>query len=78
MKTTVHACLESMLYDATVALSNARKECLEAQKDFFANNLLPDRFREAKKAEGEAYKRLYDLEATKRIITEMEEKGIEI
>ncbi len=78
MKTTVHVCLESMMYDATISLSNAIKEYSEAQKNFFENNGSSYRFRATKKALDEAYQRLSDLEATKRIITEMEEKGIEL
>ncbi len=78
MKTTVHACLESMLYEATVALSTASKEYSEAQKEFFENNDSPYKFRATKKRLDEASQRLYDLEATKRIITEMEDKGIEV
>ena len=78
MKITVHASLESMLYDATVALSNACKEYSEVQKDFFENDGSSYRFRSAKKVLDEASQRLYDLKATKRIIDEMEEKGVEL
>ncbi len=78
MKTTVHVCLESMLHEATVTLSDAIKEYLDAQKNFFENNGSSYRFRATKKALDEAYQRLSDLEATKRIINEMEEKGIEV
>ena len=78
MKITVHACLESMLYEATVQFNKLKDLYEQAAEDFFCNNGSPDDFRKAKKDKDTAMQRLIDLETTRRILKEMEDKGIEL
>lgn len=78
MKPTVHACLESMLYEATVQFNKSKDLYGQAAEDFFCNNSNPDDFRKAKKDQDTAVQRLIDLETTKRILKEMEQKGVEL
>lgn len=78
MKPTVHACLENLLYEATVQFNKSKDLYEKAAEDFFCNNGCPDDFREAKKDQDAAMQRLIDLETTRRIIKEMEDKGIEL
>lgn len=78
MKPTVHACLESMLYEATVQFNKSKDLYEKAEEDFFCNNGSPDDFRKAKKDQDAAMQRLIDLETTRRIFKEMEDKGIEL
>lgn len=78
MKPTVHACLESMLYEATVQFNKSKDLYEKAAENFFCNNGSPDDFRKVKKDHDAAIQRLIDLETTRRIIKEMEDKGIEL
>ncbi len=78
MKPTVHACLENMLYEATVKFNKSKDFYEKAEEDFFCDNGSPDDFRKAKKEQDTAMQRLIDLETTKRILKEMEDKGIEL
>lgn len=78
MKPTVHACLESMLYEATEQFNKSKDLYEKAAEKFFSNNGSPDDFRKAKKDQDAAMQRLIDLETTKRILNEMENKGIEL
>lgn len=78
MKPTVHACLESMLYEAIMQFNKSKELYEKAAEDFFYNNGSPDDFRKAKKDQDAAMQRLLDLETTRRIIKEMENKGIEL
>lgn len=78
MKHTVHACLENLLYEATVQFNKSKDLYEKAAEDFFCNNGSPDDFRKAKKGQDAAMQRLLDLETTRRIIKEMENKGIEL
>lgn len=78
MKSTVHACLENMLYEATVQFNKSKDLYEKAAEDFFCNNGSPDEFRKAKKDQDAAMQRLIDLETTRRILKEMEDKGIEL
>lgn len=78
MKPTVHACLESLLYEATVQFNKSKDLYEKAAEDFFCNNGSPDDFRKAKKDQDAAMQRLIDLETTRRILKEMEDKGIEL
>lgn len=78
MKPTVHACLGSMLYEATVQFNRSKDLYEKAAEDFFCNNGSPDEFRKAKKDQDAAMQRLIDLETTRRILKEMEDKGIEL
>ncbi len=78
MKPTIHACLENMLYEATVQFKKSKELYEKAGEDFFCNNGSPDDFRKAKKDQDDAMQRLIDLETTSRIIKEMEDKGIEL
>lgn len=78
MKPTVHACLESMLYEATVQFNKSKDLYEQAAENFFCNNGSPDDFRKAKKDQDAAMQRLIDLETTRRILKEMEDKSIEL
>lgn len=78
MKPTVHACLESMLYEATVQFNKSKDLYGQSAEDFFCNNGSLDDFRKAKKDQDTAVQRLIDLETTKRILKEMEQKGVEL
>lgn len=78
MKPTVHACLESMLYEATAQFNKSKDLYEKAAEDFFCNNGSPDDFRKAKKDQDAAMQRLIDFETTRRILKEMEDKGIEL
>lgn len=78
MKPTVHACLESMLYEATMQFNKSKGLYEQAAEDFFSNNGSPDDFRKAKKDQDAAMQRLVDLETASQIIKEMEQKGVEI
>lgn len=80
MKPTVHQCLESMLFDGLKAVETAVAAYKTAQIDFFKNrndNASIDLW-QTKDNMNAALNRMSDLEAAKRIITEMENKGIEI
>ena len=78
MKPTVHACLENLLYEAIVQFNKSKDLYEKAAEDFFCNNGCPDDFRKAKKDQDAAMQRLIDLETTRRILKEMEDKGIEL
>lgn len=78
MKPTVHACLENLLYEATAQFNRSKDLYEKAAEDFFCNNGSPDYFRKAKKDQDAAMQRLIDLETTRRILKEMEDKGIEL
>lgn len=78
MKPTVHSCLESMLYEATMQFNKSKELYEKSAENFFCNNGNPDDFRKAKKDQDAAMQRLLDLETTRRIIKEMENKGIEL
>lgn len=78
MKPTVHACLENMLYEATMQFNKSKDLYEKAAENFFCNNGSPDEFRKAKKDQDAAMQRLIDLETTRRILKEMEDKGIEL
>lgn len=78
MKPTVHACLENMLYEAIVQFNKSKDLYEKTAEDFFCNNGSPDEFRKAKKDQDAAMQRLIDLETTRRILKEMEDKGIEL
>lgn len=78
MKPTVHACLENLLYETTVQFNKSKDLYEKAAEDFFSNNGCPDDFRKAKKDQDAAMQRLIDLETTRRILKEMEDKGIEL
>lgn len=78
MKPTVHACLDSMLCEATVQFHRSKERYERAEKKFFNSYGNPDDFREAKKDQDAAMQRLIDLLTTKRILKEMEDKGIEL
>lgn len=78
MKPTVHTCLENLLYEATKQFNKSKDFYEKAAGDFFCNNGSPDDFRKAKKDKDAAMQRLIDLETTRRILKEMEDKGIEL
>ena len=78
MKPTVHACLENLLYEATAQFNRSKDLYEKAAEDFFCNNGSPDEFRKAKEDQDAAMQRLIDLETTRRILKEMEDKGIEL
>lgn len=78
MKTTVHQCLESMLYDALTALIEAESAHKVAQRKFLYEHAPADRMIETERAYKEALQRYNDLFTTKRILKEMEEKEVEI
>lgn len=78
MKPAVHACLENLLYEATAQFNKSKDLYEKAAEDFFCNNGSPDEFRKAKKDQDAAMQRLIDLETTRRILKEMEDKGIEV
>ena len=78
MKIAVHSCLEGMLYEATVQFNKLKEEYEIAAEDFFCNNGSADDFRKAKREKDAAMQRLIDLETARRIIKEIEYKGIEV
>jgi len=67
-----------MLYEATVQFNRSKDLYEKAAEDFFCNNGSPDEFRKAKKEQDTAMQRLIDLETTKRMLKEMEQKGVEL
>jgi hypothetical protein len=80
MKTTVHQCLESMLFDGLKAVELAMEAYKNAQIDFFKqrNDEAAIALWQAKDNMDAVPNRMSDLEVAKRIINEMENKGIEI
>lgn len=80
MKIAVHACLESMLFEALNEVKKAHKESADAYIAFMESktNDTSMRYAEAASAVEKADKRYCDLLTTKRIIKEMEEKGVEL
>lgn len=80
MKATVHQCLESMLFDGLKAVELTMEAYKKAQIDFFKkrNDKAAIALWRAKDNMDAALNRMSDLETTKRIINEMENKGIEI
>ena len=80
MKPTVHQCLESMLFDGLKAVETAVAAYKTAQIDFFKqrNDKASIALWQAKDNMDAAINRMSDLETAKRIINEMENKGIEI
>lgn len=79
-KTTTYACLEGMMYEATKAVADAVKAWKSAQLKYLTtdNDISTIRALDAKKALDAAMTRLSELETTKRILKEMEQKGAEL
>lgn len=78
MKETVHACLESMLYEALTTLNEAESAYKVAQRKFLYEHAPADNMIETEKVYREALQRYSDLFTAKRVIKEMVDKGIEI
>lgn len=80
MKTTVHQCLESMLFDGLKTVERTMEAYKSAQVDFFKNrnDTASIALWQAKDNMDAALNRMSDLETAKRIIDEMEMKGVEI
>ena len=78
MKITAHACLEGMLYEATKSSQDAFKNYLRSKRDFYYGCGSSEAMNAAKNIHNATLQRLNDLETAKRIIKEMEDKGVEI
>lgn len=70
--------MESMLYEALTALIDAESAHKVAQRKFLYEHAPADKMIETEKAYKGALQRYSDLFTTKRILKEMEEKGIEL
>lgn len=78
MKPTAHAYLENESFKAVMEVKKSISEYKEAECAFFERGENPERFRNAKKIKDEAIVRLFELETARKVIKEMENKGIEL
>ena len=80
MKITAHACLESMMAEALNDLKDAHQRLTQAKIEVLENpDMETHRFHsEAKIAVDNATKRYSELLTARKIIKEMEAKGVEI
>lgn len=78
MKPTAHAYLENESFKAVMEVKRSISGYEEAGYDFFKRGENPERFRNAKKMKDEAIARLFELETARKVIKEMENKGVEL
>lgn len=78
MKITVYTCLEGLMYEATEKLTQAVEKHKKTLKAYLDDKVSANCLNSAKDELNLASQRMYELVIAKKIINEMESKGVEL